>query len=333
MVAKSCFHNDFSLIKSRTFKYILRVFGIFGRKPLKVDDVLSSHEQKVYPTIWIDRNCIDIEFQKDQNYCVESRQSYTTSELKLVRSHDYETYNSKNIQKGHKEETKKTAGDEEMEEDAPVPLVTPVNNTCTQFFPTLRCTSTISKLSNEMDSMRASFTFPVTSREPSLKTRICLKSFIGEWKWLSEPDGSMLYGRPGIDFFHFWLTIFKWTLAYELSEEFVRRTLSLPRTSWRPTETGAELYFSSRTRYWTPWIGGTNVYGCSWQPWCCWKDYLKGILIVVSRCSSISTLVHLSLTRFQLWTRTLFLLSTRNPAIYRVSIGSWLQSFVMKCFF
>ena len=47
--------------------------------------------------------------------------------LKLVKGRGYETYNTKVVKKEHKEETK--AEDEEtVEEDAPVPLVTHVNN-------------------------------------------------------------------------------------------------------------------------------------------------------------------------------------------------------------
>ena len=59
--------------------------------------------------------------------------------------------------------------------------------------------------------------------------------------------------------------------------------LSLPRTSWRTIEAGAKLYFSSRTRYWTHCIGRTNVFGCSWQVWCCWKKHLKWIMFLSSR--------------------------------------------------
>ena len=47
--------------------------------------------------------------------------------LKIVRGCGYETYNTKEVKKEHKEEAK--AGEEEMaEEEAPVPLVTHVNN-------------------------------------------------------------------------------------------------------------------------------------------------------------------------------------------------------------
>ena len=41
---------------------------------------------------------------------------------------------------------------------------------CTQFFPMLRCTSTTSKFITLTDCMRTSFTFPTTSRGPSLNT-------------------------------------------------------------------------------------------------------------------------------------------------------------------
>ena len=52
-----------------------------------------------------------------------------TLKLKLVRDCGYETYNSKEIKKEHKEDTnvEEEATVEEEEEEAPVPLVTHVN--------------------------------------------------------------------------------------------------------------------------------------------------------------------------------------------------------------
>ena len=47
--------------------------------------------------------------------------------LKLVNGRGYETYNSKEVRKEHKEETKADVETEE-EQEAPVPLVTHVNN-------------------------------------------------------------------------------------------------------------------------------------------------------------------------------------------------------------
>ena len=40
-------------------------------------------------------------------------------------------------------------------------------------------------------------------------------------------------------------------------------------------ETGAKFYPSSWKRYWTHCCGWTNVIGCSWQVWCCWKECVK----------------------------------------------------------
>ena len=47
--------------------------------------------------------------------------------LKLVRSRCYETYNTKEVKKEHKEEAK-AEEEETAEEEAPVPFITHVNN-------------------------------------------------------------------------------------------------------------------------------------------------------------------------------------------------------------
>ena len=51
--------------------------------------------------------------------------------------------------------------------------------------------------------------------------------------------------------------------------------LSLSWTCWTTTETGTNFYPTSWKRYWTYCIGWTNVVGCSWQVWRCWKDCVK----------------------------------------------------------
>ena len=53
--------------------------------------------------------------------------------LKLVRARGYETYNTKEVIKEHKEEVE--AEEKEMTEGAPVPLVTHVNNNLHSIFP------------------------------------------------------------------------------------------------------------------------------------------------------------------------------------------------------
>ena len=76
-----------------------------GKVPVN-DDVLSSHEQEIYPTTSLDENCNEFEFQTDRNYYVDLRQTYLTLKLKLVRGRGYETYNTKEVRKEHKKEAK-----------------------------------------------------------------------------------------------------------------------------------------------------------------------------------------------------------------------------------
>ena len=91
-----------------------------------VNDVLSSHEQKIYPTTSFDENCIEFEFQTDGNYYIDLRQTYLALKLKLVKSRGYETYNTKEVKKELKEEAK--LEEEETAMEKPVPFVIDVNN-------------------------------------------------------------------------------------------------------------------------------------------------------------------------------------------------------------
>ena len=113
---------------SSNFQYqpFVAVSGNLGGKVPVVDDVLSSHEQKIYPTTSLDENCIKFEFQTDRNYYNDLRQTYLALKQKLVKGRGYETYNAKEVKKEHKEEAK--TEDEETTEKEPFPLVTHVNN-------------------------------------------------------------------------------------------------------------------------------------------------------------------------------------------------------------
>ena len=90
-----------------------------------VDVVLPSHEQEVYPTISLDENCREFEFQRDRNFYVNLRQNYWALKLKFIRGRSYEAYKTKKHTKEQKEEAK---ADEEAtakeEQDAPDPIVT-----------------------------------------------------------------------------------------------------------------------------------------------------------------------------------------------------------------
>ena len=101
----------------------MTVSGNFGGKVPVVDVVLSSHEQEIYPTTSLDENFIESEFQTDWSYYVDLRQTFLALKLKLVRGRGYETYNSEEVKKEHKEEAK-ADGEETAEEEAPVLLVT-----------------------------------------------------------------------------------------------------------------------------------------------------------------------------------------------------------------
>ena len=50
-----------------------------------VDDVLSSHEQEIYPTTSLDENSIEFEFQTDRNVYVDLRETYLSLKIKLVK--------------------------------------------------------------------------------------------------------------------------------------------------------------------------------------------------------------------------------------------------------
>ena len=89
---------------NNNFQYqpFVAVSGSLGGKVPVVDDVLSSHEQKIYPTTSLDKNCVEFEFQTDRNYHVDLRQSFLALKLKFVDRRGYDTYEIKE-KKEHKE--------------------------------------------------------------------------------------------------------------------------------------------------------------------------------------------------------------------------------------
>ena len=100
-----------------------------GKVPI-VDDVLSSHEQEVYPTTSLDENCIEFEFQTDRNYYVDLRQSFLALKLKFVKGPGYDTYESKEKKKEHKHESVvfTETGTDDSDEEEEVARITYVNN-------------------------------------------------------------------------------------------------------------------------------------------------------------------------------------------------------------
>ena len=90
-----------------------------GRGPV-VEDVLSSHDQKIYPTTSLDENCIESEFQTGQFFYDHLRQTSLTLKLKLVKGRGYETFISKEVKREQKEQLK---ADVETEEEQKIPVL------------------------------------------------------------------------------------------------------------------------------------------------------------------------------------------------------------------
>ena len=150
----------------------MAISGNLGGKAPVIDDVLSSHQQEIYPTTSLDENCIEFECQTDRNYYVDLKKTYLASKLKFVKGRGYENYNSKEVKKERQQETKADEeATEEEEREAPIPLVNHVNNTLHSIFSNVKCTSIISKFTTLMDCMRTNLTFPTIWRDPSLNTR------------------------------------------------------------------------------------------------------------------------------------------------------------------
>ena len=118
-------------MSNNNFRYqpFVAVSGNLGGKVPISDNVLSSHEREIYPTTWLDENCVEFEFQTDRNFYVDLRQSFLALKLELVKGRGYDTYESKERKREQKDESvvfsESGDGEEEQEE---VARVTYVNN-------------------------------------------------------------------------------------------------------------------------------------------------------------------------------------------------------------
>ena len=141
--------------------------------------------------------------------------------LKLVRGRGYETYNTKEVKKEHKEEAK-VEEEETAEEDDPVPLVTHVNNILHSFFSNVEVYINNqqiynsnglyvhkSYISNNFKGAISEYKevlhcegydyeeFPDETMEAPLSEPFSTTRM----KMLSRPDGFIWYGNLGVDFF------------------------------------------------------------------------------------------------------------------------------------
>ena len=141
--------------------------------------------------------------------------------LKLVRGRGYETYNTKEIKREHKEET--TAEEEKtVEEEAPVPLVAHVNNILhsissnnevyinnQQIYNSNGLYAHTSYISNNFKRAIAEYKGVLNCEaydyeelpDEIMEALLSEPFFIRRTKMLSRLDGFMLYGKWGVDFF------------------------------------------------------------------------------------------------------------------------------------
>ena len=141
--------------------------------------------------------------------------------LKLVRGRGYETYNTKEVKKEHKEEAK---GEEEVtaEEDAPVPVATHVNNIIYSVFSNVEVYISNHQVynSNGLNAHKSyisnNFKGAISEykgvlhcewynyeefRDDIMEAPLSELLLTRRMKMFSRPDGLMLYGKLGVDFF------------------------------------------------------------------------------------------------------------------------------------
>ena len=217
------FYKHFSLIMSNyNFGYqpFVAVSGNLGGKVPIVDDVLSSHEQEIYPNTSLDENFIEFEFQTDRNYYVDLRQSFLALKLKFVKGRGSDTYESKEKKREHKDESVVFTETDDDEEEEEVARVTYVNNVMHSIFSNVEVYINNQQIynSNGFNAHKSSISNNFKTAISEYKRVLHCEGYYYEqgpqdisnplldpfftrrMKLLSRPDGFMLYGKLGIDF-------------------------------------------------------------------------------------------------------------------------------------
>ena len=195
--------------------------GNLGRKVPVVDDVLSSHEQVIYPTTSLDENCRDFEFQTDRNYHLDLRQMYSALKLKFVKGCHYKIYNTTEVTKEHKEDARANEKTTSEEQKAPVPLATHTNNVLHSMFSNIEWYINNQQMFNSIglhahktyiynNLKGANFGYEGVlhsegydygkSPEEIIDPPLSEHFFKRRLKMHSRPDGFMLLGKLGVDF-------------------------------------------------------------------------------------------------------------------------------------
>ena len=200
----------------------MAVSGNLGGKVSIVDDVLSSLDQEIYPTTLLDENCIEFDFHTDRNYYVDLRQCFLALKLKFVKGRGYDTYEIKENIKERKNEPvvfSETGNDEEEQEEAA--RVTYVNNIMLSIFSNVEvyinnqqiyiCNGLYahrSYISNNFNAAISEYKgvlhcegYDYEQDLEDISNPLPDPFITKRMKLLSRPDGFMLYGKLGIDFF------------------------------------------------------------------------------------------------------------------------------------
>ena len=156
----------------------------------------------------------------DRNYYVDLRQTYLALKLKLVRGRGYETHNTKEVKKEHKEEAK--AEEEETVEEEAVPLVIHVNNILHSVFSNVEvyinnqqfynsnglhahksyiCNNFRGAISEYKGVLHCEGYDYEEIPDEIMEAPLSEPFFTRRMKMLSRPDGFILYGKLGVDFF------------------------------------------------------------------------------------------------------------------------------------
>ena len=211
-------------MSNNNFRYqpFVAVSGYLGGKVSIVDDVLSSHEQEIYPTTSLDENCIEFEYQTDRSFYVDLRQSFLALKLKFVKGRSYDTYESKKKKKEHKDESvvfTETGTDDEEEEE--VARVTYVNNIMHSLFSNIEVYINNQQIYNSnglyahksyiSKNFKAAISeykrilhcegYDYEQDPEDINNPLPDPFFTRRMKLLRRPDGFMLYGKLGNDFF------------------------------------------------------------------------------------------------------------------------------------
>ena len=225
LVTQRYFYQYCKLLLTDLNNFRYQTFAAVSGNPVVnvpvVDDVLSSQEQEVYPTICYDKNSIQFEFQTDSNLYVDLRQTYLGLKIKLVKGLGFDTYKTTEKKKKEKQRTVyNETGDDDVEiiEDVNgVPYITHANNILHSIFSNAELY--INKHQNYNSNGRFAHKSHISKNfkstladyngvlhceeydhEEDPDNLLECPFLTRKRKLYSRPDGFILYDRLGIDF-------------------------------------------------------------------------------------------------------------------------------------